>query len=356
MKRFFQLAIALLALLHLPALSCTTFVMQDSGRIYFGRNLDWSWEDGMVLVNPRNVQKRAFVLATNAATWTSRFGSVTFNQFGREMPFGGMNEAGLVIENMWLANTKYPPADSRPEINMLQWIQYQLDNHSNVTQVIESDKHIRLENTPLRARIHYLVCDAQGNSAAIEFLNGTMKVHTGKDLPFSALANDPYATSLAMAQKLSIDLTKPLTNGNSMPRFCRAAARAGAFKSAGDPQRYIAYAFETLEQVRQGDYTAWQMVYDVSARRIQFRTRSNPNLRSVDLTSLDFSCKQPVQFADLKASASGSLKFRDLKESALRSYLQKFAAQDTLKQTVGDVTPMLEGLLLTVRGYTCAEK
>src|ERR1051325_5244663 len=192
MRRILALAILLGSL---PAFACTTFVLEGGNRIYLGRNLDWDWEDGIVVVNQRNVQKRAFVMSTNAVKWISKFGSVTFDQFGRELPFGGMNEAGLVVENMWLDETQYPKTDARPEINMLQWIQYQLDNFSTVQQVIESDKKIRLENTPVRARIHYLVCDAQGDSATIEFLNGEMKVHHGKELPYRALANDPYEPS-----------------------------------------------------------------------------------------------------------------------------------------------------------------
>src|SRR6266542_2870525 len=121
-----RLAVCFLLLCGLPALPCTTFILEGDRRVYFGRNLDWDWEEGMVLVNAKHVSKRAFVAAANAAQWTSKYGSVTFNQFGREMPFGGMNEAGLVVENMWLDETQYPPADARPEINMLQWIQYQL--------------------------------------------------------------------------------------------------------------------------------------------------------------------------------------------------------------------------------------
>src|SRR6266566_3100326 len=144
-----RLVVILILLSNLPAFSCTTFVLESGKRVYLGKNLDWDWDDGIVLVNQRNVQKRAFVAAENAATWTSKYGSVTFNQFGREMPFGGMNEAGLVVENMWLDDTKYPSVDTRPEINLLQWIQYQLDNYSTVQQVIESDKKLRLENTPV---------------------------------------------------------------------------------------------------------------------------------------------------------------------------------------------------------------
>ena len=80
---------------------------------------------------------------------------------------------------------------------MLQWIQYQLDNCATVGEVIATDQKIRLEKTNVRARIHYFVCDASGDCATIEFLDGAMQVHRGKTLPCRALANDTYEWSAA---------------------------------------------------------------------------------------------------------------------------------------------------------------
>lgn len=342
-----------------PVFSCTTFILEGGDRIYFGRNLDWDWESGMVFINQRNVQKRAFVAAENAVKWKSKYGSVTFNQFGREMPFGGMNEAGLVVENMWLDETKYPATDARPEISMLQWIQYQLDNCGTVEEVIATDKQIRLENTPIRARIHYLVCDAKGDTATIEFLDGEMRVHRGKALGQRALANDPYESSAdyLKANPQPEDLTKPLTKTDSLNRFCRAAARAADFKPAKNPTQDVAYAFATLDQVRQGKYTVWQMVYDVPARQIHFRTLTNPQTRRVDLKGLDFDCNRPVQCVDIQSNsvAAGALPFENFDEATHRDYLIKFVSQDSMKQTVGDLSQMIEPLLFTLRTYKCAE-
>ena len=42
-------------LLHTTGHTCTTFVLQADGRLYFGRNLDWDWEDACVLINPAKV-------------------------------------------------------------------------------------------------------------------------------------------------------------------------------------------------------------------------------------------------------------------------------------------------------------
>ena len=344
----------------LTVFPCTTFVMQGDGRIYFGRNLDWDWEDGMVFVNQRNVQKRAFVVAENAVKWKSKYGSVTFNQLGREMPFGGMNESGLVVENMWLSGTKYPEPDTRPEINMTQWIQYQLDNCRTVEEVLATDKQIRLENTPIRARIHYLVCDASGDTATIEFLEGKMRVHRGKDLNNRALANDPYEPSARYLKSgpPSGDLSKPLAKTDSLDRFCRAAARSSAFKPAKDATQDVAYAFETLDQVKQGSYTVWQMVYDVPARQIHFRTQTNPQIRRLDLKSLNFDCNRPVQCVNIQSNSvsAGVLPFHNFDEAAHRNYLIQFAGQDSFKQQVGDLALMIEPFLATIQGYKCADQ
>lgn len=91
--------------------ACTTFVLSDGNAVLFARNLDWYWPDGFVVVNQRDIEKTAFGTPKQSARWTSKYGSVTFNQFGRELPFGGINEAGLVVENMALIGTQYPNPD-----------------------------------------------------------------------------------------------------------------------------------------------------------------------------------------------------------------------------------------------------
>jgi choloylglycine hydrolase len=103
--------------------ACTTFFLNDNGHYYFGRNYDWVTGNGMVMTNARNVNKTSAVKGTDF-NWTSQYGNITFNQYGKEFPTGGMNEKGLVVELMWLDETKYPSADKRPAFDVLQWIQY----------------------------------------------------------------------------------------------------------------------------------------------------------------------------------------------------------------------------------------
>ena len=84
-------------------------------------------------------------------------------------------------------------------------------------------------------------------------------------------------------------------------------------------------------------------------------TRSNARDRRIDLKSLDFACNRPIEFANIQsdASASGMLEFRELAEADHRRLLNNFYRQDSLKQAVGDLTSMVEPLLLTVRSYKC---
>ncbi|HXT50452.1 MAG TPA: hypothetical protein VN811_05385, partial [Thermoanaerobaculia bacterium] len=105
-----------------PGLACTTFVLRDGGMVLFGKNYDWSLGDGLLVVNPRGLVRTAIVgPGVRAATWTARFGSVTFNQYGVASPSGGINEAGLAIELMWLDEARYPDADQRPVVGNLEW-------------------------------------------------------------------------------------------------------------------------------------------------------------------------------------------------------------------------------------------
>ena len=338
------------------AFPCTTFVLKGPGHIYFGRNLDWSWEDGLVVVNPPGIQKAALVLPGHPrAKWTSKYGSVTFNQIGQEKPFGGMNEAGLVVEQMMLTESQYPAADSRPGIDMLQWIQYQLDTCSTVSEVVANDGKIRIEQPMVPARIHYLVCDAAGDCASIEFLGGKMVCHRGQALPYCALANSTYEESATYARTnpMPAGSSEPLGDPQSLPRFACVANRAAEFRPH-TTEKDVAYAFETLEQVRQGKSTVWQIVYDISGRRVHFRTASNPRQRMLELKSLDFAHARSAQFADIRAdpSAAGTLELAPLTEAVHRKYLETFYAQPSLKQAMGDFTPMIEPYVLALRSYT----
>ena len=291
---------------------CTTFVLQQENRIIFGRNLDWVSGTGIVIVNPRNLEKEALVDSSQKVLkWISKYGSITFNQIGRELPFGGINESGLVVEEMTLDNTVYPSKDDRYPISAFQWIQFQLDNYSTVEEVINSDTLLRIEDAG--SKIHFLVCDRFGHAAAIEFLNGKMVYHTGNDLPVKALANSTYNESLNCYSN-NTDTQSNL----SLANFCSAAKQINQVNNS-DNDSIIDYAFNALNSVSQGIFTKWSIVYDITNMRIYFKIYEtpiidgenkiflkqppyDPGTKIVDLKGLDFNCSSGAKILDLNCN------------------------------------------------------
>lgn len=282
-----------LVLLILPvseAPACTTFCLKRGSQAVFGKNYDWGVGDGLVIVNKRGVAKTAAMPPQEKpARWVSRYGSLTFNQYGREFPNGGMNEAGLAVELMWLDETRYPAPDGRPTLGCLEWIQYQLDNYATVDEVVKNAGRLRVSSD---AKVHYLACDRSGSCATVEILNGKPVVHSGASLPVRALANHTYEDSLRFRER-SQD-SHPGGTG-SLQRFARAAERAEAYAAAREAADPVRYAFETLDSVAQGSYTRWSIVYDLKAGRVHWRTRENRKVRFVTLSSFDWSCSTPVE-------------------------------------------------------------
>ncbi len=286
--------------------ACTTFCINKNGHIVFGRNYDWVTGAGIVNTNQRGLFKTSS-RSGNAATisWVSKYGSITFNQYGKEFPTGGMNEKGLVVEMMWLDGTVYPIADSRPAIGVLQWIQYQLDNASTVAEVIASDKTLRIgdKDTPL----HYLVADAGGNVASIEFLDGKMIVHSGKSMPFPVLTNDRYDISAETAKPFVRNVSAGLPGSNSLERFVKACSMLNQFTQTDMKTPVTDYAFSILDKVSQGDYTKWSIVYDISNKKIYFKTEANKNIKSFSFAAFNFECNTAPKMYNMNQDATGDI-------------------------------------------------
>jgi penicillin V acylase-like amidase (Ntn superfamily) len=285
---------------------CTAF-LQDG--LLMGRNLDWNLDVGLLIVNKKGVSKRAMVLdpQEKTAEWTSKYGSLTFNQYGREMPSGGMNEAGLVVETLWLNSTRHPQPDERPAL--ISWPQYQLDNCRTVAEVLATDKQIRISPT-MPMPLHFFVCDREGHAAVIEFLDGKLICHTGDTLPHKLITNDTCEASLAyLKQHEGFGGPKQIKQGSwdSLDRYAIAAARLKAYQSQDSRETAIRYAFDTLAAVRQGDSTKWSIVYDLQKREIHYKTDRTAQIRTVQLAGLDFSTQTPVRMVSINTAHFGVL-------------------------------------------------
>lgn len=291
-------------------LSCSIFVLRSGERFVFGHNLDFYTEMGFVVVNKRNVRKTALLYPGEMPVqWVSKYGSITFNQLGKEFPFGGMNEKGLVVEQMWLEESQYPPADERPALMELQWIQYQLDNFSNVDEVIKSDKSVRISQN--HSNIHFLVCDRSGKVASIEFIERKCVCHTDRTMPAEVLTNSTYNKSLSY-------LREPESNGGeratantdeSLERFVKLTKALKDY-NASPAMPMVDYAFNALASVSvesENHATQWSIVYDAQKLNIVFKTHKNAKLRTLRISNFDYSCNSPAQISNIEEKLEGDV-------------------------------------------------
>jgi len=273
---------------------CTTFIIKDKKNLVFGRNFDFSTSLGHVSINKRNLIKTAFIdVPEKKISWVSKYGSLTFNQIGKELPYGGINEAGLVIELMWFSETEYPELDNRYGLRELQWIQYQLDNFTSVREIIASKGTVRISqqsSTP----IHFLMCDKKGNRAVIEYINGKFTYFQGRRLPYAALANSSYRSSLRYLSKVTCK--NPPSTSSSYDRFVRAAFLSKKQRYGKD---IIKYSFNVLETINYDYDSQWSIVYDIKNMIVYYKTEFNQEMRIISINSIDFSCQTPALYLDI---------------------------------------------------------
>lgn len=354
MKKTFSF-LGLLCLAFSPQIfACTTFFLDKNGQLVFGRNYDWITDAGMVCTNLKGLDKTSMKQGDGKTIhWISKYGSITFNQFGKELPTGGMNENGLVVEMMWADGSKYPAPDDRASLQVTQWVQYQLDNYSTVEEVVASDKIIRISN--YNPPLHYLVADAGGNVATIEFLDGKMVVHRGKDLPFPVLTNSSYDQSAKTANEAKVLSGNTSFNfqDNSLQRFTKACSMVNQFQKTDVNKPVVDFAFEVLENVAQKEFTKWSIVYDLKNKKIYFKTASYPDTKSLSFSSFDFTCASGAKVIDMNQAMKGEIdkNFEPFSEKLNRTVM--YRAADESKSQIQISEEARESNIAYANGITC---
>jgi choloylglycine hydrolase len=298
--------------------------------------MDFHVDGGVIIVNPRGLVKTAIparsseVDGDNPAKWASRYGSVTFSLSCRELPCSGINECGLVVNEMTLNETVYPSRDSRPEVIPLQWIQYQLDKCATVDEVLQTDEVIRVAGweTAMRGH-HFLVCDKSGKAATVEFVDGRLIAHVGQSLPVKALTNNTYSSSIGYLRRhkgfggdSAIQLG-PLSKN----RFVCLADVLRRHSLVNRQVDLINYGFEALSFVSQGQSTVWSIVYDVTGEKVHYRTHVNPHVRTIDVKKLDFTADSGAKVLSINNDLRGDVTdtFVDYTMESNLEYLTAFA-------------------------------
>ena len=320
MKKIFLLALglgflAIMFVLLMPyqAAACSTFKLQRGGCLIYGHNLNQADLDvpGLIFINKRGVFKLGRTLSElitkeglnpSSLCWISRYGSVTFNNFGKDLPDGGMNEAGLYVWEMSADFDEYPKKDGRPKLNQMQWMQYILDNCMTVEEAVQSAKEIEIDGWGW----HFFIGDAEGNTAAVDFANDEVLIYTGEDMPVPGLFNTFYSRELEVLTYYKgfggfyePDLSKP-----EVPRFVKTARMIKEYDSA---ENAVDYGFKMLDALKVYDVPEWSVIFDVRGKGVYFKTRINPEIKSFSMDDVDFSNGNPVMILDMDIKSGGDV-------------------------------------------------
>lgn len=101
------------------------------------------------------------------------------------LPFDGMNEAGLVVGMAAIPHAEPPVTSGKVSIGEIQLIRLLLDRAATVEEALALIDEYDVEM--VQPPIHYLVADAKGASAIIEYVGGERQVVNGSS--FNVMTN-----------------------------------------------------------------------------------------------------------------------------------------------------------------------
>jgi len=312
--RFIINLIILLILLLIPKfmLGCSTFEVKNGDHLAYAHNLNQGdmGVPGLVFINKRGMFKAGRTwdeLTTtkpklvSTLTWISRYGSVTFNTFGRDFPDGGVNEAGLFIWEM-SENADYPVDKKKPALSQVNWMQYMLDTCLTVEDAVRTAGEVSIDGWGWQ----YFIGDAWGNTAAIKFTDGKPVVSTGADMPIHGLFNSPYDWELELMRYYegfgglySSEVTDP-----RVPRFVRYARLMREMRPTDDVAQY---GLAMLQTLKVHDDPEWSVLYDETNRELYFRTRVHPDVKKLLFAQIDFSIATPTMILDMDEAVPGDV-------------------------------------------------
>lgn len=335
-KNIALIALTIMLSIHIQRIeACTRAVyIGPDNLIVTGRTMDWK-EDIMsnLYVFPRGIQRAGYNKG-ETVTWTSKYGSVIATGYDIGT-CDGMNEKGLVASLLFLPESVYKRlGDKRPVMGISIWTQYVLDNFATVREAVdELKKEIFRIDAPQMpngsaSTLHLAITDNTGNTAVLEYLNGKLEIHEGKEYQVmtnsakysSQLAINDYWKEIGGLQML------PGTNRSS-DRFVRASFYIHAIPQTPDARIAVPSVLSVMRNVSVPfgittpgkphiSSTRWRSVCDQKNKVYYFDNVLTPNLFWLDLKEIDFSPKAKIKKLSLthgEIYAGNAVK--DLKDS-----------------------------------------
>jgi hypothetical protein len=242
-----------------PSWACSLFaaLAGADGRL-FGRNFDWEFSPAMLLFTaPTDGYASVSMVAIAYLGFAeAEANGLTDLPVGERralldaplLPFDGMNEHGLVVGMAAVPPGLVQPDPDQATIGSLRVIRELLDHARDVQQAVDILQSYNIDwsgGPPL----HYLIADASGRAALVEFFQGAMVV-IPNDAPWHQATNFLRAAAGKSAQ-------------GQCWRYDSIAERLAEAGGCITP----ADAMALLEDVAQ-DGTQWSVVYEMSKGQV----------------------------------------------------------------------------------------
>lgn len=307
--------------------ACTRVLYTASNNtVVVGRTMDWrEYNAPKLWAFPRGMARDG-AAGPNSLKWVSRYGSVITSMYDMGT-VDGINEAGLVANALYLAESDYGASNGKPVLSIVAWTQFVLDSFATAPEAAAA-----LRKEPFRisaptlpngspATGHLAVSDASGGSAIFEYIGGVLKVYEGKQ--YKVMTNSPeYSQQLAIERYWRGVGGAAFLPGTSRAadRFARASFYLNAMPSSGPTPAFVnavpgkTFSNQAAASVRsimqsvsvpipiKSDpstpniaSTLWRTIADSKARRYYFDSATSPNTFWVDLKDLDLKAGAPVR-------------------------------------------------------------
>ncbi|MHC1694052.1 MAG: C45 family autoproteolytic acyltransferase/hydrolase [Eubacteriales bacterium] len=239
--------------LGISSAGCSAFTSQNIyGQRIYGRNFDFDYSPALLLTTTPS-DGYASISMVNLAYAGYSEDNLPHNGLSNRfltltapfLPFDGMNEKGVVIALLAVPKADPPNKEGRIMLNTTTAIRLILDHAASVDEAINL-----LDNYNIYfsggVECHYLISDASGDSAVIEFIEGEIKIIRSE-------TDYQLATNFIMFQGLNVG-----EGGSEFERYETIKNRL----ETTNGEINEADAMKLLADVKISNRTQWSVIYN----------------------------------------------------------------------------------------------
>jgi predicted choloylglycine hydrolase len=227
------------------------------GETFFGRNFDWKHNACLILRIHRDGGVTSVAVIDLAYLNLDRpdLDELGFIHripllFAPYYVMDGVNQHGVAIADMALRGSKAPYDEAKPDVIHSTAMRLVLDEAETTQQALEILRRYNIHFVEVGC--HYMIADAGGHSAVVEFIDGEMKVtDTAQDW---RVCTNHRIWGKSEAQ-----------NDAFCGRYQHASEQLASMSPAADMDDVM----RIMESVSKNDWTMWTSVYNLSTGEFQ---------------------------------------------------------------------------------------